>query len=265
MRTTILASRSHSQYPLAALGKVVVAALVGVALLLIYVQVLIFGTFVLPLTICVIISVVVAGIIALGWRWAPLLGTIWILLAIVLNAEGMRYDLTHPEQLHSFAWQVSMDALLLGGVVAGIAATMQNYRSRAGDRSRPRWLPYGMTALIALAIGAIVSAAIPRAEAAAGIDTKLLNQLPALAAHGIAFDQTEVDAKVGGVVALRLDNFDSIDHQFDIDALDVHAAMPVGKRALSLFTPARPGTYTFYCSVPGHRAAGMVGALIVAP
>jgi plastocyanin len=34
-----------------------------------------------------------------------------------------------------------------------------------------------------------------------------------------------------------------------------------GKRSLSL-TLSR-GTYTFYCSVPGHRAAGMSGTLVV--
>ena len=41
--------------------------------------------------------------------------------------------------------------------------------------------------------------------------------------------------------------------------------MPSGKPALALFTPTTPGTYTFYCHIPGHREAGMVGTLIVGP
>jgi hypothetical protein len=34
-----------------------------------------------------------------------------------------------------------------------------------------------------------------------------------------------------------------------------------GARALTLDLP--PGTYTFYCSVPGHRGGGMQGKLVV--
>jgi Copper binding proteins, plastocyanin/azurin family len=34
---------------------------------------------------------------------------------------------------------------------------------------------------------------------------------------------------------------------------------------LGLFRPTAAGTYTFYCSGPGHCEAGMVGTLIVEP
>lgn len=35
------------------------------------------------------------------------------------------------------------------------------------------------------------------------------------------------------------------------------------KEAKARFTPTQPGTYEFYCSVPGHKDAGMKGTLTV--
>jgi uncharacterized cupredoxin-like copper-binding protein len=66
-------------------------------------------------------------------------------------------------------------------------------------------------------------------------------------------------------VALRLENSDTQRHSFDIDAFDVHVTMPINAPALALFTPNAPGTYTFYCRIPGHTEAGMTGTLIVEP
>jgi plastocyanin len=47
----------------------------------------------------------------------------------------------------------------------------------------------------------------------------------------------------------------------------VHVLMPPGKSNLALFTPTKPGTYTFYCQPHADKAArtGMVGTLIVEP
>ena len=97
------------------------------------------------------------------------------------------------------------------------------------------------------------------------MSAEALAQLPALRTEHYRFDQPEIRTKVGQTVALRLENNDTGGHSFDIDELNVHAPMPAGKPALALFTPNKPGTNTFYCDVPGHRDAGMVGTLIVEP
>jgi uncharacterized cupredoxin-like copper-binding protein len=114
-------------------------------------------------------------------------------------------------------------------------------------------------------LGASLVAAIPQAEAAAGVSPEALAQLPALRTAHYTFDQAELRAKVGQTVALRLENNDAGAHSFDIDAFNIHAPMPAGKIALAFFTPSAPGTYTFYCRIPGHTEAGMVGTLIVEP
>ena len=64
---------------------------------------------------------------------------------------------------------------------------------------------------------------------------------------------------------LRLESSDAAAHSFDIDELNVHVPMPADKPVLALFTPSTLGTYTFYCGIPGHTEAGMVGTLIVEP
>lgn len=50
-----------------------------------------------------------------------------------------------------------------------------------------------------------------------------------------------------------------------LDAFNVHVAMPSGESTLALFTPNAPGTYIFFCGVPGHTEAGVVGTLVVEP
>jgi uncharacterized cupredoxin-like copper-binding protein len=55
------------------------------------------------------------------------------------------------------------------------------------------------------------------------------------------------------------------DHTHEMDGAmpDLHMAASAGQTATLEFTPTRPGTYEFYCTVEGHKDAGMVGTLIV--
>jgi len=44
---------------------------------------------------------------------------------------------------------------------------------------------------------------------------------------------------------------------------EIHVVAPVDGRNTVEFTPSEPGEYEYYCTVPGHKEAGMVGILVV--
>jgi uncharacterized cupredoxin-like copper-binding protein len=86
-----------------------------------------------------------------------------------------------------------------------------------------------------------------------------------LSAQEMRFGQEEIYLKVGETVTILLDNNDLYAHSFDTDDLDVHVAMPANGQVMATFTATEPGEFEFYCNVPGHQQAGMVGKLIVEP
>ena len=270
MTTTTMARPATASRSLTALAKWTVGSLVVGTLLLIYMQVFLVRAFMPPIALmfgipALIFAALVAGI---RRRWAPLLGSLYWLLFIAANAPYLGHDLAHPEFFSGFSFSVVLLLPAMAGLAAGIGATMQNYRAgEAGavEKSIPRWFSVGLTASAALGLGAILTAAIARSSASAGVSAETLASLPAVTTLNHQFGQSELRAQVGQTVALRLDNQDASGHSFDIDELDLHVSMPPGQAALALFKADTAGTYTFYCAVPGHREAGMVGTLIVEP
>jgi len=266
MDTPMTTSRSFPRQPLAALGKLALTTLIALAALMSYVEVVIFNL--APSGFAFIaIPLVLAGMIAAGWRWAPLLGAIWCGLMLVMNIQFIVHDLTHPEQFAMFVLEVGLDLAMIGGVVGGLAATVQNYRRSPAERRTPAWLPYGLTAMAALSLGAVLVAAVVQGRESSSVSQETLAALPALSAKAAQFAQPELHAQAGEIVALRLDNADIEGHTFDVDEFNVHAPMPSGKPGLVLFKPTKPGTYTFYCALHYDKASGrgMKGTLIVAP
>jgi uncharacterized cupredoxin-like copper-binding protein len=93
----------------------------------------------------------------------------------------------------------------------------------------------------------------------------------------------------GEPVILTLKNSSVVEHDFVIEKIDVksavmkdsgsnahhvhgeelnvdlHLSAKPGDTSVIEFTVSEPGTYTFYCSVPGHKDAGMSGELVVVP
>ena len=81
-------------------------------------------------------------------------------------------------------------------------------------------------------------------------------------ATSFEFDPSTIEAEAGEALEIEL-TADDIEHDFVIDELDAHVAANAGKTASGGFVADEAGTYTYYCSVPGHRDAGMEGELVV--
>jgi len=81
-------------------------------------------------------------------------------------------------------------------------------------------------------------------------------------AMSFEFDPPQVTVEAGEDIAITLTS-DDVLHDFVIDELDAHVAADRGETAVGGFRADEPGRYTYYCSVPGHRDAGMEGTLFV--
>jgi uncharacterized cupredoxin-like copper-binding protein len=82
----------------------------------------------------------------------------------------------------------------------------------------------------------------------------------------LAYNTKSLSAKAGKVT-ISMTNMSPLEHNITIaQGTKVLGATPTfkgGSRTLAL--TLKPGKYVFYCSVPGHRQAGMEGTLTVSP
>jgi uncharacterized cupredoxin-like copper-binding protein len=82
----------------------------------------------------------------------------------------------------------------------------------------------------------------------------------------LKFTSTSLTAKAGKVT-IKFTNMSPLMHNMTIEqgtSGPVLGATPTFQGATKTLTvDLKPGTYTFFCSVPGHRAAGMQGTLTV--
>lgn len=106
-----------------------------------------------------------------------------------------------------------------------------------------------------------------------------------LVASDLAYDNARLEVPANQPVHLVLENTGALEHDFvitdiavsgmeehssghdthgeaSVDA-DLHVSAAAGKSSTLEFTALEPGEYEFFCSVPGHKEAGMTGILIV--
>jgi len=86
----------------------------------------------------------------------------------------------------------------------------------------------------------------------------------AAAAEGLAFDQSELAASAGPTT-FEFDNPAPLAHDFCLeqDGSDIGCTDVIEESSDTLEAELEAGEYAYYCSVAGHRDAGMEGTLTV--
>lgn len=82
-------------------------------------------------------------------------------------------------------------------------------------------------------------------------------------ADSFSFAPDRIEIEAGEDVAIVLDNIDNLPHDFKVDEFDAHVDADPSDTATGALKADEPGTYTYYCSIAGHRASGMEGTLVV--
>jgi plastocyanin len=111
---------------------------------------------------------------------------------------------------------------------------------------------------------AATSSAATSSAAAGGASSNLT--IAANASGQLAYDKKTLSAKAGKVT-ITMTNMSPLGHNITIQqgtSGSVLGATPTFQGGTkSVTVTLKAGTYTFFCSVPGHRAGGMVGTLTV--
>jgi plastocyanin len=81
----------------------------------------------------------------------------------------------------------------------------------------------------------------------------------------LAFEQQDVTTKAGSDT-ISFDNKQALGHDVKVEdssGQEIGGTDIISSSTATATVNLQPGTYTFFCSVPGHREAGMEGTLTV--
>ncbi len=100
-------------------------------------------------------------------------------------------------------------------------------------------------------------------QLAAGTDTSTTEKTFDITGGNFYFVPNKITVNKGDKVTFVTTNAGGM-HDLVIDALNVKTAViKTGETATVSFTADKAGTFEYYCDIPGHKAKGMVGTLVV--
>jgi plastocyanin len=169
---------------------------------------------------------------------------IWMVPAAITNAAN-----------HSSLGSILLPGTLGTTAIVGLVAAAGFLISR-GNQAAGRRAARGVAALAVAVILGLAGVA-----AATASNTALSGKAIVISATNARFSATTLTAD-HGTVTVDFTNNDLFWHTFTVPALGVDIRTPVkGHGQVSFNAP--PGSYEFFCGIPGHKQIGMKGTLII--
>lgn len=200
-----------------------------------------------PLATFGAVTVVLGGVTL--WRrprWLLIVDALVAVLYLGGSVPFLAANLAHPESPGSFLAEVFILLAFLS-VLTGVVLRLRG----AGALARRR--------AVVGAVGVAVVATVVSLVAAATVDAEARQDGDIAIASDRSVFPSEVEMSAGDAV-LWLDNRDPFHHTFLIDDTDVRAVMPANS-SVRVPVDLAPGSYRFWCDVPGHDS--MEGVLHV--
>jgi plastocyanin len=204
------------------------------------------------LTFGLVVSVTTAWFL---WRRGvvPILVRSLVFLDVLFfMATATIANLSTHETIGAVALPLALGATSATGLIATAGYLVGDPDPGAGQKAPVLVVA---AALVLSAVGIAFSlAGAGTAQQAAGSDLKI-------SVHSARYSTTSLSA-THGQVAIDATNNDLFWHTVTIDKLGVDVRVPVKGHRRIVF-PAPPGTYIYYCAIPGHASIGMKGTLTV--
>ncbi len=168
-------------------------------------------TFIPPLLLLGVVTLLGAALCFLRFSWAPAIGTVVALgaISVQMSVPINQYFITHPSDAASFITLITILSFGLVGIIAGIAATLQNYRNPGA--SAPSNLRLLLTSFTTFVIGMMVVSLIATANPPTSAASATTNGEPTVHMSPTAFVQNVVLVPKGSKLLLVDDgNYDHV-------------------------------------------------------
>jgi plastocyanin len=198
------------------------------------------------------------------------LGITLVVSAVALAAVGLRFESFPPNRLIMAAVVVWFLGLVGATTTFGVLNARDEQHKKQAEEAAATTstststTPTSTTSTATTSTSTTsTSKAQTQTQAAGGGSTVKISADPT---GQLAFQQKAVTAAKPGAVTIDFTNDSPVGHDVhvsDSSGKDLGGTQIIMGTSTSATVNLKPGKYTFFCSVPGHEAAGMKGTLTV--